>query len=160
MKRFWLKITCLVALIVTFAIGVYVFWPAKSLDVGQIPQKETSNSAIQPKTDNLQPKRQLTPEDFQQSATSRLQDQNPRQQELRDRAAMLSSMYRNPGSPEAAKARESLLKPPNGQFAPFRKDSDFKFLNVPQGNNTKQAPPKPSPQDGEQADAIIEKIIV
>ena len=98
-------------------IGVYFLWPAKSPDVGQLPQQDTGTSAIQPKIDNPQPKRQLAPEDFQQSATSRLQDQNPRQQELRERAAMLSSLYRNPDSAEAAKARESLLKPPPGRFA-------------------------------------------
>lgn len=160
MKRFWLKITGLVFFVFVIIIGVYALWPVKSPDVGQIPQQDASTSTIQPNTENPQPNRQLTPEDFQPTATSRLQDQNPREQQLRDRAALLSSLYRNPDSAEAAKARESLLKAPRGQFAPFRKNSDFKFLNVPRGNNTKQAPPKPSPQDGEQADAIIENIIV
>ena len=160
MKRLWLKITGLAIFVLAAIIGFYILWPAKSPEERQFPLQDTSTPAIQPNTDNPQPKRQLTPEDFQQSATSRLQDQNPRQQELRDRAAMLSSMYRNPDSVEAAKARESLLKAPRGQFAPFRRDSDFKFLNVPRGNNTKQAPPKPSPQEDEQADAIIEKIKV
>lgn len=151
MKRFWLKITCLVALILTFAIGVYILWPPKSQDVGHIPQQDASTSAIQPNTENPQPKRQLEPQDFQPSAASRPQDQKPRERELRDRAALLSSLYRNPDSAEAAKARESLLKPPDGQFAPFRKDTDFKFMNIPKGDNTKKAPPKPLPQDDEQA---------
>jgi hypothetical protein len=160
MKRLRLKITGLVFFVLAAVIGVYVLWPAKSPDVGQIRQKDTSVSAVQPSAENPQPNRQLAPEDFQPVATSRLQDQNPRQQELRDRAALLSSLYRNPDSPDAAKARESLLKAPRGQFAPFRKDSGFKFLNVPRGNNTKQLPPKPSTQEDEQADAIIEKIKV
>ena len=99
-----LKITGLVFFVLAAVIGVYILWPAKSPDVEQILQQDAAISTIQPNTENPQPKRQLTPEDFQQSATSRLQDQNPREQELRDRAAMLSSIYRNPGSPEAAKA--------------------------------------------------------
>lgn len=160
MKRFWLKITGLIFFVLAAIAGVYVLWPAKSPDVGKLPPQEVSTSAVQQKIENPQPKRQLTPEDFQTTATSRLQNQNPREQELRDRAAMLSSIYRNPDSVEAAKARESLLKAPRGQFAPFRKESDFKFLNVPQGDNTQKAPPKPSTKVDEQADAIIEKIKV
>jgi len=82
-------------LIVTLAIGVYVLWPAKSPDVRQqIQQQDTSTSTIQPNIDNPQPKRQLTAEDFQPAATSKLQDRNPRLQQHRDRAAMLSSIYR------------------------------------------------------------------
>jgi len=153
MKRLWLKITGLTFFVLAAIIGVYILWPAKSPDLEQIQQQDASTSAIKPSTDNQQPKRQLTPEDFQTAATTRLQDENPREQELRKRAALLSSLYRNPDSLEAAKARESLLKAPGGQFAPFRKDSDFKFLNVPRGDNTKKAPPKPSPQEDEQADA-------
>lgn len=158
MKRLWLKINGLTIFVLASIIGVYILWPAKSQDVGQIRQQDASTSAIQPNIYNPQPKRQLEPEDFQQSATSRLQDRNPREQELRDRAAMLSSLYRNPDSADAAKARGSLLKPPRGQFAPFRKANDFKFLNVPRGDNTKKAPPKPSTQDGEQADANVGQV--
>jgi hypothetical protein len=117
MKRFWLKITGLAIFVLAAVIGVYILWPAKSQDVGQLPQQDAITSAVQPKTENPQPKRQLEPQDFQQSAASRLQDQNPREQELRERAALLSSLYRNPDSVDAAKARESLLKPPDGRFA-------------------------------------------
>jgi hypothetical protein len=158
MKRFWLKITGLTIFVLAAIIGVYILWPAKSPDVGQIPQQDVAISTIQPNTENPQPKRQLKAEDFQPTATSRLQDQNPREREFRERAAMLSSLYRNPDSVEAAKARQSLLKPPNGQFAPFREANDFKFMNVPPAKNTKQAPPKPSPKVDEQADFIIEEI--
>lgn len=160
MKRLWLKITGLAIFVLAAVIGIYVLWPAKSPDVGQIQQRDASTSTVQPSAENPQPKRQLTPEDFQQSATTQPQDRNPREQELRERAALLSSLYRNPDSVEAAKARESLLKPPDGQFAPFRKANDFKFLNVPRADNTKKAPPNPSPQVDEQSDAIIEKIKV
>jgi len=153
-----LKITGLTIFVLAAVIGVYVLWPAKSPDVRQIPQQDTSTSAIQPSIEKQQPKRQLTPDDFQTSATTRLQDRNPREQELRDRAALLSSLYRNPDTPDAAKARESLLKPPQGQFAPFRKANDFKFMNVPQGNNTKKTHPKPSPQDDKQADANVGQV--
>jgi hypothetical protein len=158
MKRFWLKITGLAIYILAAIIGVYILWPAKSPDVEQINQQDASTSAVQPNAGNPQPKRQLEPEDFHQSATSRLQGQNPRQQELRDRAALLSSLYRNPDSPEAAKARQSLLKPPDGQFAPFRKESDFKFMNVPRGDNTTKEPPKPSTQEDEQSDANVGQV--
>ncbi|MBW8039615.1 MAG: hypothetical protein FVQ85_06405 [Planctomycetes bacterium] len=105
MNIYILKITGLAIFVLAAIIGVYILWPAESPDVEQIKQQDASTSAIQPKTENPQPKRQLTPQDFQLVATSRLQDQNPRQQELRDKAAMLSSIYRNPDSPEAAKAR-------------------------------------------------------
>lgn len=156
--KYILKITGLAIFILAAIIGIYILWPVKSPDVRQMPQQDASTSAIQPSVGNLQAKHQLTPDDFQQSATSRLQDENPRERELRDRAALLSSLYRNPDSVEAAKARQSLLKPPNGQLAPFRKDSDFKFMNVPKGKNTKQAPPKPPTPEDEQADVIIEEI--
>ena len=82
-----LKIVGLTIFILVAIVVVYVLWPAKSPDVGQTPQRDASTSAVQPSGENPQPKRQLEPQDFQQSATSRLQDQNPRQQELRDRAA-------------------------------------------------------------------------
>jgi hypothetical protein len=160
MKRFWLKITGLVFFVLAAIIGIYILWPAKSPDVEQTPQQDASTSAVQPNTENPQPKRQLEPQDFQPTAASRLQDQNPRQQQLRERAALLSSLYRNPDSVEAAKARQSLLKAPDGRFAPFRKDNDFKFMNVPRNNNTKKARPKPSTQKNEQTNAIIEKIKV
>ena len=144
MKRLWLKTTGLAIFVLAAIAGVYILWPAKSPNERQIQQQDASTSAVQPKIENPHPKRQLEPQDFQPTAASRLQDQNPREQELRDRAALLSSLYRNPDSVEAAKARQSLLKAPRGQFAPFRKDNDFKFLNVPEGKNTKPAPPKPS----------------
>lgn len=105
MKRFWLTITGLTIFVLAAIIGVYILWPAESSDVEQLPPQDVSISAIQPNTENAQPKRQLEPQDFQPTATSRLQDQNPRQQELRERAALLSSLYRNPDSVEAAKAR-------------------------------------------------------
>ena len=47
----------------------------------------------------------LTPEDLQPAATSRLQDRNPREQNFRDRAAVLSLLYRNPDSSDTAKSR-------------------------------------------------------
>jgi len=131
-----LKITGLSIFVLAVIIGVYVLWPAKSPDVRQIPQQDASTSTIQPNIEKPQPKQQLTPEDFQPAATSRLQDQNPREQELRQRAALLSSIYRNPDSPEAAKARELLLKrpqTPHKQFGPARKGNKFEFLNVPRG---------------------------
>ena len=112
-----LKIIGLVFFVLAAIIGIYTLWPAKSPDVGQAPRQDAGTSAIQPNIENPQPKRKLEPQDFQQSATSRLQDENPREQQLRERAALLSSLYRNPGSPEAAKARQSLLQPPDGRFA-------------------------------------------
>ena len=118
MKRCLQKIVGLAIFVLAAIIGVYILWPAKSQDVGQITQQDASTSAVQPSIENPQPKRQLTPEDFQTSAHSRPQDRNPREQELRERAAMLRSLYRNPDSVESVKARESLLKAPPGQFAP------------------------------------------
>lgn len=112
MNRFWLKISGLVALIISLTIGVCVLWPTKSPDTKQTPQRETSALANQPGIEKPQSKHQLTPEDFQLAATSKLEDQNPRQQELRQAAVLLSTIYRNPHSPEAAKARRLLLKPP------------------------------------------------
>ncbi|HUS71850.1 MAG TPA: hypothetical protein VMY06_02205 [Sedimentisphaerales bacterium] len=95
MKKVWLKITGLTILVLAAVIGIYIlFWPVKQPDVGQIPQQDASSSAIQPSVENPQPKRQLAPEDFQPAATSKLQDRNPRLQQHRDRAAMLSSVYR------------------------------------------------------------------
>jgi hypothetical protein len=78
MKRFWLKITGLVFFVLAAIIGIFILWPTKSPDMEQISQQDASTSAVQPNTENPQPKRQLEPQDFQQSATSRLQDQNPR----------------------------------------------------------------------------------
>ena len=109
MNIYILKIAGLAIFVLASIIGVYILWPVKSLDVGQVQQQDVSTSTIQPSIENPQPKRQLTPQDFQPAATSKLQDRNPRQQEHRDRAAMLSSIYRNPDSPDPAKARESLL---------------------------------------------------
>ena len=117
MSIYILKITGLAIFVLAAIIGVYILWPAKSPRVEQIPQQDASTSSVQPNTENPQPKRQLEPQDFQQTATSRPQDQNPRQQELRERAALLSSLYRNPDSVEAAKARQSLLRAPNAHFA-------------------------------------------
>lgn len=94
MKGLWLKITGLTIFVLAAIIGVYVLWPADSPDVRQIPQQKVSTSTIQPNIENPQAKRQLTPDDFQPAATSKLQDRNPRQQELRNRAALLSSIYR------------------------------------------------------------------
>jgi len=94
MKRFWLKITGLVFFVFVAIIGVYILRPAKQPAVGQIQQQDASTSAIQPNIENPQPKRQLKPQDFQPAATSKLQDRNPRLQQHRDRAAMLSSIYR------------------------------------------------------------------
>ncbi|HIJ52339.1 MAG TPA: hypothetical protein HPP66_04195 [Planctomycetes bacterium] len=94
MKIFWLKITGLTIFVFAAIIGVYVLRPAKSPDVGQKQQQDDSTSAIQPSAENPQPKRQLSPDDFQPAATSKLQDRNPRQQQHRDRAALLSSIYR------------------------------------------------------------------
>ena len=94
MKRFWLKIASLTIFVLAAVIGVYVLWPAKSPDVGQIPPQDASTSAVQPNMENREPKSQLTPQDFQPAATSKLQDRNPRLQQHRDRAALLSSIYR------------------------------------------------------------------
>ncbi|MCK4830667.1 hypothetical protein KA005_83915, partial [bacterium] len=69
MKRFWLKIFGLAIFVLAAIAGVYTLWP-KSPDVRQIPQQYASTSAIQPNIENPQPKRQLTPDDFQPAATS------------------------------------------------------------------------------------------
>jgi len=94
MNRLRLKITGLAIFVFAAIIGVYILWPAKSPDVRHIPQQDAITSVIQPSIENPQSKRQLTPQDFQPAATSKLQDRNPRQQEHRDRAALLSSIYR------------------------------------------------------------------
>ena len=94
MNIYILKITGLAIFVLAAIIGVYILRPAKSPDVGQIQQQDVSTSTIQPNIENPQPKRQLAPDDFQPTATSKLQDRNPRQQQHRDRAALLSSIYR------------------------------------------------------------------
>ncbi len=66
-----LKITGLVFFVLAAIIGVYILWPAKSPDVVQVQQQDASTSAIQQKTENPQPKRQLTPEDFQTAAATK-----------------------------------------------------------------------------------------
>ena len=71
MKRFWLKITGLAIFVLAAVIGVYILWPANSPDERQFPPQDVSTSTVQPRTENPQPKRQLTPEDFQTAATSK-----------------------------------------------------------------------------------------
>ena len=82
MKRLWLKTTGLAIFVLAAIAGVYILWPAKSPNERQIQQQDASTSAVQPKIENPHPKRQLEPQDFQPTAASRLQDQNPREQEL------------------------------------------------------------------------------
>lgn len=88
MNIYILKITGLAILVLVVAIGIYVLWPAKPTDERQISQKEVSTSTIQLSADNIQPKRQLTPQDFQPAATSKLQDRNPRLQQHRRRTSI------------------------------------------------------------------------
>ena len=76
MEKFWLKIIGLVLVAVIVIAGVYVLWPVKTPDAGQA----TKDSARKLATG---PKRQLKIEDFQSSASSRLQDIGPNEQELR-----------------------------------------------------------------------------
>ena len=98
MNRFWLKIIGLVVVAVIVIAGVYGLWYAKTPNSGQTPKQRTSKLANQPK-------RQLKPEDFQSAAGSRLQNIGPKEQEFRQKAVLLSTLYRDPNSPEAAKAR-------------------------------------------------------
>jgi len=137
MNRFWLKIIGLVAVIVI--AGVYVLWP-KTPNSGQRPKQRTSKLATEPK-------RQLKPEDFQSAAGSRLQDIGPKEQELRQKAALLSTLYRDPNSPEAAKARELLLKVPKGveeQYRAAQRKRNLPFLNIRRDQNDIGLLPKPS----------------
>ena len=94
MNRFWLKIAGFVVVAIVVVISVYVLWPAKSPDAGQTTKDSVRKLATGPK-------RQLKIEDFQSSAGSRLQDISPQEQELRQKAVLLSTLYRDPNSPEA-----------------------------------------------------------
>jgi hypothetical protein len=140
MNRFWLKIAGLVVVVVTIIAGVYVLWYAKTPHSGQIPKHSTSKLASQPK-------RQLKPEDFQSAAGSRLQDIGTKEQELRQKAVLLSALYRDPNSPEAAKARELLLKVPKGveeQYRAAQRKRNLPFLNIRRDQNDIGLLPKPS----------------
>jgi len=134
MKKLWLKITLLVVLIAGVIVGVYTLWPAKSSDT---KQDNTVSKA------QLQAKRQLDPKDFQMSANSKSEHPDPREEEHRQTAALLTTIYRNPYDPQAKNAREILLKRPEGlqeQYSPTVTKKRFDFLNVPQDSNQPDAP--------------------
>jgi hypothetical protein len=148
MNRFWLKITGLVVVAVIVIAGVYVLWHAKTPHSGQTPKQRASKLATEPK-------RQLKPEDFQSAAASRLQDIGPKEQELRQKAVLLSTLYRDPNSPEAAKARELLLKAPEGveeQYRAAQRKRNLPFLNLRRDQNDIELLPKPSQQPSDQND--------
>lgn len=144
MKKFWLKITGLVVVVVIIIAGVYVLWLAKSPDAGQTTKDSTSKLSTEPK-------RQLAPEDFQSGAVSKLEERNPREQQLRQKAALLSTLYRDPNSPEAAKARELFLKVPKGveeQYGIAQRKRNLPFLNIRHDQNDIGLPmPSQQPTD-------------
>jgi len=149
MNRFWLKITGLGVVAIVVVIGAYVLWLAKSPDAGQATKDSTRKLATGPK-------RQLKPEDFQSAAASRLQDIGPKEQELRQKAVLLSTLYRDPNSPEAAKARELLLKAPEGveeQYRAAQRKRNLPFLNIRRDQNDIGLP-RPSQQPSDQGDDV------
>jgi len=78
MKRFWLKITGSAIFVLATIIGVYILWPAKSPDTGNIPYQDKKVLTTQTDREKPQLKRHLKPEDFQTAASSKFQNPQPR----------------------------------------------------------------------------------
>ena len=112
MKTFGLKIICSVVMVVSFIAGVYVFWPAEALDAEHTGNQDKDTLKAQP--DTMAPKANADPAPARLLSPKASEFEKRKAAQLRQTADSLITVYRHPNSPDAAKARESLLKLPVG----------------------------------------------
>jgi hypothetical protein len=130
MNRFWLKISGLVVVAAIIIAGVYILWSAKSRKIERIPQQ--GSATFNSKRGTGQPPLEKAFMMAQRTSSRTGEFENQRAAELRQTAAALRALYRDPNSPEAAKARELFLKVPKGveeQYGAVQRKRNLPFLN-------------------------------
>ncbi|MBN2268998.1 MAG: hypothetical protein JXN61_00190 [Sedimentisphaerales bacterium] len=108
MNRLKLKVVGLVVLIFAMIVGVWFLRPGESPPASQVEKHKQTASKPQASTQ----KAKTTAESAAERAVSQraFEFEKRKAAQLSSTAESLKTLYRNPGSPEAAKARQSLLK--------------------------------------------------
>ena len=110
MNSLRLKIFGLVVLVLAVSVGVYSLWPGESPPAEQV---EKQGETVPKPQANARQSTTNADSSTGRSGSTRLSESEKRKVEQIARTAdSLIVLYRNPGSPEAAKARQSLLKLP------------------------------------------------
>jgi len=137
MKSFWLKIIGLLLSVVVVMIGVYICWAAESTDTQQVLKED---KRVRSDAEQAQAEHRLGLAELKSPEIAGPKKVDPRAENSRQMVNLLSTIYRNPGSSQAKKARGLLLKVPKGleeQYNATKGKRNFQFLNRPEAKRQK-----------------------